>query len=169
MLPIRPVRDDDAQDLFGLVALCFAEYPGCFVDPHDDLGDLLEPARAYGRTGGRFWLLEDQRGRACACVAVGFPEPKLAELHRLYVRPDQRRRGMGKALILTAEHFAREAGAKRLVFWSDTRFTIAHRLYARLGFAQSGEERQLGDISQSREYFFNKDLAGQEGASGDSP
>jgi putative acetyltransferase len=40
---LRSVVDEDAQDLFGLLSLCFAEYPGCFVDPHDDLKDLRAP------------------------------------------------------------------------------------------------------------------------------
>ena len=40
-LRLRLATDDDAQDLFGLLALCFAEYPGCYVDPHGDLVDLL--------------------------------------------------------------------------------------------------------------------------------
>jgi putative acetyltransferase len=166
--PIRPVRDDDAQDLFGLLALCFAEYPGCYVDPHDDLPDLLRPAQAYARTGGAFWIAEDERGRARGCVAADLPQAGPAELHRLYVRPDQRRQGLGETLIQVAEEFARQSGAARLVFWSDTRFTAAHRLYARLGFAQSGQTRDLGDISRSREYFFEKNLTDQPAAMGDS-
>jgi hypothetical protein len=67
-----------------------------------------------------------------------------------------------------AEEFARRAGAQRLVFWSDTRFTDAHRLYLRLGYSLSGETRELGDISQSREHFFEKALGPHRGASGDS-
>jgi putative acetyltransferase len=158
--PIRPVRDDDSQDLFGLLALCFAEYPGCYVDPHDDLRDLLAPSRAYSGLGGGFWVTEDERGRARGCVAVDFPEQNVAEMHRLYVRPDQRRRGLGKKLVRLAEDLARQCGAERLVFWSDTRFTAAHRLYGRLGFTVSQETRELGDISRSREYFFSKCLTG---------
>ncbi|NNM73320.1 GNAT family N-acetyltransferase [Enterovirga aerilata] len=157
-IAIRTVREDDAQDLFGLLALCFAEYPGCYVDPHQDLSDLLRPADVYVRTGGTFWVAEDGRGRVCACVAVDFPEPRLAELHRLYVRPDQRRRGLGERLVGLAEDHARASGAERLVFWSDTRFAAAHRLYARLGFSTSGETRDLHDISRSREFFFEKAL-----------
>lgn len=160
-LDLRPAEDRDAQDLFGLLALCFAEYPGCFVDPHDDLPDLVKPGRwkerqtASGRPDGEFLVLEDERGRICACVAVDFPEPQLAELHRLYVRPDCRRRGIADRLVREAEGLARAGGALVMVLWSDTRFTIAHRLYERLGFQQGGT-RICGDISNTSEHHFSK-------------
>jgi putative acetyltransferase len=79
-------------------------------------------------------------------------------LHRLYVRPDQRRQGLGESLVRLAEDYARARGATRMVFWSDTRFTTAHRLYERLGYGRVGATRDLGDISNSVEYRFEKDI-----------
>lgn len=155
---IRPACDEDAQDLFGLLALCFAEYPGCFVDPHDDLADLLRPARAYAERGGHFWVIDDARGRACACVAIDCPEWGAAEMHRLYVRPDRRRTGLGQALVERVEREARVGGATLLMLWSDTRFTAAHRLYERLGYGRTGLARDLGDLSRSTEHRFEKRL-----------
>ncbi|MBF9196700.1 GNAT family N-acetyltransferase [Microvirga terrestris] len=155
---VRPVRDGDAQDLYGLIAVCYADYPGCFVDPHDDLPDLRAPSTSYDETGGAFWAVEDERERVCACVAVDFPESDTAELHRLYVRPDQRGMGLGSRLVHQAEAYARRKGASRIVLWSDTRFTTAHRLYTRLGYVQGEGQRQLADISQSAEYRFEKKL-----------
>ncbi len=153
---IRPVVDCDGQDLFGLIALCYADYPGCFVDLHDDLPDLHAPGLSYAAKNGGFWAIEDERGRACACVAVDFPQPGTAELHRLYVRSDQRGRGLGSALVHRAESHARAGGATRMILWSDTRFTTAHRLYRRLGYLQLPEPRELADISRSVEYGFEK-------------
>jgi len=155
---IRLVDDGDAQDIFGLIAICYAEYPGCFVDPHDDLPDLRAPSVSYAASGGAFWAVEDERGRICACVAVDFPEAGTAELHRLYVRPDRRGQGLGSRLVRRAESHARQRGAAQMVLWSDTRFTTAHRLYSRLGYTQTGGQRQLADISQSAEYRFEKAL-----------
>ncbi|WP_204239091.1 GNAT family N-acetyltransferase [Microvirga arvi] len=159
LLPvIRTVVDHDRQDLFGLIAVCYADYPGCFVDPHDDLPDLRAPSRSYAESGGSFWAIEDERGRVCACVAVDFPEAGTAELHRLYVHPDQRGRGLGSLLVRQAEGHARSKGAGRIVLWSDTRFITAHRLYKRLGYVQAEGQRQLEDISRSAEYRFEKRL-----------
>ena len=156
--PLRPVENSDAQDLFGLLALCFAEYPGCFVDPHCDLADLREPATAIAERNGAFWVIEDHAGRICACLAVDFPEARVVEFHRLYVRPDRRRQGLAARLVETAEAFARAQGATHVVLWSDTRFRDAHRLYERLGYGRMGEVRDLGDISHSVECRFEKRL-----------
>jgi putative acetyltransferase len=155
---LRPVHDQDSQDLFGLLALCFAEHPGCFVDPHDDLADLRRPASSLAGRGGVFWGLEDDSGRLCACVAFDRPDAGSAELHRLYVRPDRRRRGLAGQLVTAAEAAARDGGATIMVLWSDTRFTDAHRLYERLGYRATGESRHLGDISGSVERRFEKSL-----------
>lgn len=163
--PPRPVQDDDAQDLFGLLTLCFAEYPGCYTDPHDDLPDILLPATRAREADARLWVVEDERGRVCACVGVDFPSDGTAELHRLYVRPDMRRGSLGAALVGLVETTASRQGARRIVFWSDTRFTNAHRLYERLGYARHPEIRELGDLSNSREFFFEKPLD-QSGTSG---
>ncbi|CUA85682.1 N-acetylglutamate synthase or related acetyltransferase, GNAT family [Chelatococcus sambhunathii] len=157
-LVLRPVRDGDAQDLFGLLSLCFAEYPGCFVDPHGDLPDLVHPARSFADKGGAYWVVEDPAGRVGACVGVDFPAAGTAELHRLYVRPDLRGSGLGRRLVDHVEAHAAALGAQRMMLWSDTRFTTAHRLYERLGYRRAGEIRALGDISNSSEFFFEKPL-----------
>jgi putative acetyltransferase len=157
-LSVRPARDDDAQGLFGLVTLCFADYPGCYVDPHDDLKDLLRPATAAAAKGGCFWVVEDRGGQVGACVYVDFPHAGAAELHRVYVRPDLRRRGLAQRLVRLAEDEARARGATDMFFWSDTRFEAAHRFYQRLAYRRLDGERELGDISNSREYRFAKQL-----------
>jgi ribosomal protein S18 acetylase RimI-like enzyme len=166
---LRPARDADAQDLFGLITLCFAEYPGCYTDPHGDLPDLVKPGHWKERRapdgrllGGEFFVVEDPAGRVCASIALDFPEidangRKSAEIHRLYVRPDCRGRGLAQRLTEEVEANARAGGASRMILWSDTRFGTAHRLYERLGYRR-GMTRALGDISGSIEYFFEKTL-----------
>nr|WP_246215946.1 GNAT family N-acetyltransferase [Microvirga makkahensis] len=105
---------------------------------------------------GAFWVAEDASGRVCACVSIDFPEAGTAELHRLYVRPDQRGKGLGSFLVQAVEHHARERGATYMFLWSDTRFTDAHRLYGKLGYKRTDRRRDLGDISGSSEYHFEK-------------
>jgi putative acetyltransferase len=155
----RPVTDADAQDLFGLMALCFAEYPGCFVDPHEDLPDLLKPTSWLTSREGAFWVVEDMTGRIKASMAVDRPEADIGELHRLYVRPDARGEGLAKALVTMAEDWAIAHGATRIIAWSDTRFTKAHALYEKRGYQRQPGMRALNDVSHSSEFCFVKDVS----------
>jgi putative acetyltransferase len=156
--PIRPVRDTDAQDLIGLITLCFAEYPGCYFDPHGDMPDIVKPAQSRLAREGQFLAVEDETGRVCACISMDFPDAEAAEMHRLYVRSDMRRKGLARALTKRMEAFALQRNAKRMILWSDTRFSMAHQLYRSLGYQQADVSRSLGDISQSREFLFEKPL-----------
>lgn len=154
---VRDAEDGDAQDLFGLVSLCFAGFPGCFIDPHDDLVDLVRPASSLG-DHARFWVVEDSSGRVGACAGVTWRDGS-AEMHRLYVRPDMRRGGLARKLIGLAETIALENGARQIEAWSDVRFEGAHRLYVSCGFSKTDQTRSLGDISDSHEYQFVKSLS----------
>lgn len=153
---VRKARDADAQDLFGLVTLCFAEYPGCFTDPHDDMVDLTRPAQKAAERDMLFLVVEDQAGRVKACIALDFPDATTAELHRLYVRPDARGRGLASHLVGIVEAHARARGADRVTLWSDTRFLNAHSLYEKRGYVRAPGTRDLGDVSGSVEYFYEK-------------
>src|SRR5262245_46854678 len=57
-LTIRDARDDDSWDLIGLIAACWADYPGCILDVHGEEPWLLRPASAYQDQGGRLWVAE---------------------------------------------------------------------------------------------------------------
>ncbi|MGJ3265094.1 MAG: GNAT family N-acetyltransferase [Salinarimonas sp.] len=155
----RAVVDADAQDLFGLLTLAFAEYPGCYIDPHGDYPELVRPATRLAAGGTTFWVIEDRGGRVRACCGIKGPGTDgVAELTKLYVRGDQRRRGLGARLVHLVEDAARARGARRLVLFTDTRFTKAHRLYERAGFVRVGGERVLHDISGSVEFQYEKTL-----------
>ena len=91
-----------------------------------------------------------------ASVGVERVDDDTAELHRLYVDPEWRRRGLGDALMQSALEWCRVRGIGRMVLWSDTRFENAHRLYTRLGFQRRGERTVEGDINDSREYRFER-------------
>ena len=63
-------------------------------------------------------------------------QPHRADLSKMLVRRSARRRGLGEALMRTAESAARECGKSLLVL--DTASADAERLYARLGWQRCG-------------------------------
>ena len=150
--------DADAGGLVRLVGGCFAEYPGCVLDLPDLDADLLAWGSALRASHGAGWVVRDGRGELVASVGVAPSGADSCELKRLYVDEVARRRGLGAALVAVVEAWAREHGADRVELWSDTRFTDAHRLYERLGYADTGARRDLHDPSHTTELHMARTL-----------
>ncbi len=147
----------DAPDIQQLINGIFGEYGLAIavngVDEH-----LAEPAEYFHARGGEFWVVEYD-GRIVATVGALPHDSDTVELKALYVHPLIRRQGWGKRLTELVMDYTRTMGKKRVILWSDTRFTDAHRLYRRMGFRRFGQ-RELHDIYNSSEYGFEYDLAG---------
>jgi GNAT superfamily N-acetyltransferase len=159
-LYIRPARDTDAWDLIGLIAACWAEYPGLVLDVHGEAPWLLAPASAYADRGGRLWVVE-ARGRAVA--SAGFvPSPWRGgiELRTLYVARPYRERRLGGELLALVEEEARRRGLTFVDLWTDARFLDAQRFYERRGYRR-GPTRVVPDLSRSVEFYYRKDLPAQ--------
>jgi GNAT superfamily N-acetyltransferase len=160
--PPRPVRDGDAPGLVDLVGAAFAEHPGCVLDLDDLDADLLAPATVAGAAGARWWVLDAAAGGLAATIGAGPPTDGVVELKRLYVALAARRQGLGEQLVRRVEAHAAGLGAHTVALWSDTRFADAHRLYARLGYVDTGETRELHDPSATTERHFRRRLAPHE-------
>ena len=105
----------------------------CFQSFDEELKNL---PGAYGPPNGRL-LLARYRGYAAGCVALRKLEAGICEMKRLYVRPADRGRGLGKMLVefLIAE--ARAIGYERMRL--DTIASAmpdAIAVYRRMGFEE---------------------------------
>ena len=162
---LREATDGDAAGVRRLIGDCFAEYPGCVLDPDGIDAWMAAPASSYSNEGGQFWVLADATGEGlAACIGWARDGPGRIELKNLYVSSRARRRGLGRRLVALVEAVGLEQGAATVVLWSDTRFQDAHRLYEGMGYQHTGEQRALNDPSNSIEYGFVKRL-GLESAS----
>ena len=139
-----------------LMGRVFAEY-GLLLMPVFEVPDLLQFDAYYTPPRGAFWVVREE-ARVVGSVGIKRVDARTAELHRLYVDSALRGRGLGQTLVETAVGWTREQGLGRLVLWSDTRFEASHRLYRRLGFVQLGERTVEGDVNESREYRFERDV-----------
>lgn len=156
---IRPGRDEDGDALIALIAACWAEYPGCVLDVDGEVPELRALASHFRTRGGALWAAEDD-GALVGMVAIA-PCPgerAVWDLSRLYVAAEYRGTGLAGRLLALAEAHAVASGAERLVLWSDTRFTRAHRFYEKHGWWPTGE-RVLADLSCSVEHRFTKVVA----------
>jgi len=144
----------DAQGVIDLIGRVFVEY-GWIWEPATEVPDLLRWTPHYEPPHGAFFVVREGE-RIVGSVGVNRVGDGTAELHRLYLDPALRGRGLGEALVNTILDWCRTHGVPRLVLWSDTRFMHAHRLYLRTGFRQTGERELPEDINQTREYSFER-------------
>ena len=155
---VRRARDDDSWDIIALIGACWSEYPGCVMDVHGECPDLLAPASAYQRHGGEFWVATDACGTVVGTVGWRPLPSDGIELERLYVNRRWRRQGMAAALAGLAEEVAAVRLAPHIGLWSDSRFLDAHRFYERRGYVRHGADRELDDLSRTREHHYRKVL-----------
>ena len=72
--------------------------------------DLLDIRAHYLDPGDMFWLAVDEADRVVGCIGYSRTEdPSEAFLHRLYVKASEKRKGIGTALLQTAENALRKA------------------------------------------------------------
>ncbi|GAA1823252.1 GNAT family N-acetyltransferase [Planosporangium flavigriseum] len=82
------------------------------------------------------FLLARVAGRPVGCVGLRLLVPDIAEIKRMYVRPEVRGLGLGADLLAAAEDAAHALGATRTRL--DTRHDLveARRLYASHGYVE---------------------------------
>ena len=73
--------------------------------------DLLSVEDSYLRTGDMFWLAIDEQDRVVGCIGYHrIDSTAEAFLHRLYVKADRKRQGIGSKLLRQAEDAMRAQG-----------------------------------------------------------
>jgi DNA-binding MarR family transcriptional regulator/GNAT superfamily N-acetyltransferase len=99
----------------------------------------------------RAWIAE-RNGAILGSVYLMKEDSETARLRLLYVEPQARGLGLGKKLVSECTTFARQAGYKRIMLWTQSTLTAARKLYV-------GEGYQL--IKQEPHHSFGKDLVGE--------
>ena len=124
------------QEFEGLVA----EILGKFLNQQD-------PERE------RCWIAE-HRGQRVGCVFLvsNAQESDVAQLRCLLVEPSARGLGIGQRLVAECLQFARQAGYRRMMLWTNDVLLSARRIYEAAGF-------QL--VKQEQHHSFGADLVGQ--------
>jgi ribosomal protein S18 acetylase RimI-like enzyme len=83
-----------------------------------------------------------------------------AELSRLAVARDSRRRGIGRALAELCTRRAQSSGWAAIALWSRPAQVEAHRLYESIGYARLPERDSVDDAGQGRVVFRLRVAAG---------
>ena len=81
----------------------------------------------------RCWIAE-RDGMRVGAVFLVKKSARTAQLRMLLVDPAARGLGLGKRLVETCVDFARAAGYRRLVLWTQSELTAARAIYGKAGF-----------------------------------
>jgi putative acetyltransferase len=117
----------------GLIEALNAELAGLYPEPGANHFRLDPEEVAEGR--GAF-LVAARAGMLVGCGAVRRMEERTGEIKRMFVRPEERGQGLGRAILTALETEARALGITRLVLETGPRQPEAIALYTRAGFAE---------------------------------
>jgi ribosomal protein S18 acetylase RimI-like enzyme len=132
---IAPVRSPG--DLAATIALfeTYAASLGINLSYQNFVAEMVAMPGKYAPPNGELLLARDAGGKAISCVGLRpLPADGVCEMKRLYVSPEGRGLGLGRALAEAVVDEARRISYREMLLDTLPSLTAAIGLYERMGF-----------------------------------
>jgi DNA-binding MarR family transcriptional regulator/GNAT superfamily N-acetyltransferase len=154
-VPSYLLRDPQPGDMGWIVhrqGVLYAQEYGWNIEFEALVAEIVAKyTREFDQKSDRCWIAEKD-GKVVGSVFVVRHDDVTAKLRLLYVEPSARGLGIGGRLVEECLRFARLAGYRKMMLWTNSVLADARRIYERVGF-------QL--IDEEPHHSFGKDLIGQ--------
>jgi len=139
-MKVRRIADDEWAVLRELRLLSLSDAPEAFGQTHANAVAIADAewqsnARSASRGDRRAWFIaRADDGQDVGLVQARRRPPEDCLVFSMWVAPDARRSGCGRALIGAVREWSAGWGARRIVLWVFGANEGAQRFYERLGF-----------------------------------
>lgn len=141
---LRPATQSDCEAVRTLVFSVLADYD-LQVDPETTDADLFDLEGHYAQRGGCFDVVTNAAGQIIGSVGLQPQGEGLCELRKMYLHPQYRGLGIGKALLQHALTRATALGFTEVRLETAAVLKEAVRMYEKAGF-----ERYVPEHSAAR-------------------
>jgi GNAT superfamily N-acetyltransferase len=144
---VRRIRASEWRELRSLRLEALLDSPRSFGSTHKE--ELRRPDRDWRERAAAGAAGEDEIAVAAVAdgrwvgMARGRLEARLAHLIAVYVQPEWRQRGIGRAVSQAVVEWARQRGASEVVLSVSDWNQGARRVYEAIGFVPTGVKRPL--------------------------
>ena len=146
----EPASGRAAQALYAEYQALVRERLGLEFEPTEE---IFASERTFDEPRSAFVVVY-ARGRPVACGGLRSLGPELAEIKRMFVTADARRRGHARRLLAELERRAAAQGARRVRLLTTDALTEARALYASAGYA----EVEVTEADGRRDAWWEKHL-----------
>lgn len=110
--------------------------------------DLLDIEKNYFNKGDMFWIAIDENDRVIGSIGYSSNNSESVTLHRLFVKYNLKHKGIGTALLKTAENYIKSKGCKTIYInlgvgaeWFESRC-----FYSKYGYFEYEPDKLKKDI-----------------------
>ncbi|MFH1718801.1 MAG: GNAT family N-acetyltransferase [Planctomycetota bacterium] len=132
---LRVANNGDCEKVTALVYGVLAEY-GLKPDPEVTDADIKDIESSYFKSGGVFFVLEEDDGSIVGAYGLYRLDGQMCELRKMYLHKACRGKGLGRFLMESALSQARRLGFTKIVLETASVLKEAIALYKNYGFVE---------------------------------